>query len=127
VDPNVGLWAAQILLAALFGAYGGAKVAWTKAVLDQRMPWAEDYGDPLVKFIGWVEVAGAAGMILPMATGILPWLTPLAALGFLVIQVLAVGVHVRRNESVAYMPINLVLLALSLVVLGGRWGLFPWA
>lgn len=124
MDLNLWLWIAAVLNAVLFGAYGAAKIAWSKPTLDVRMPWAADYSDPLVKFIGWAEVAGALGMILPIATGILPWLTPLAALGFLVIQWLAVGVHVRRQEMAAYMPINFLLLALSLLVLWGRWDLF---
>jgi hypothetical protein len=62
-------------------------------------------------------------MVLPMWTGILPWLTPLVALGFAVIQVLAIGVHHRRNEMAQALPINLVLLGLSLFVLWGRVGL----
>ena len=114
------LWTAQLLLAVLFGGYGAAKALWTKARLNLRMAWAKDYSDPFVKFIGWSEVAGALGMILPMSTGILPALTPLAALGFLVIQVLALGVHARRRESLSYMPINSLLLALSLFVVWGR-------
>ncbi|MNL87944.1 hypothetical protein D3C87_2173820 [compost metagenome] len=46
-------------------------------------------------------------------------LTPLAALGFSLIQVLAMGVHISRGEFMV-LPMNLVLLALSLFVLWGR-------
>ena len=52
----------------------------------------------LVRFIGVVEFLGALGMILPALTRILPWLTPLAALGFAVIQVLAIGTHAALGE-----------------------------
>ena len=40
------------------------------------------------------------------------------------IQVLAIGFHARRNETGKSLPMNLVLLALSLFVLWGRWSLF---
>jgi membrane protein DedA with SNARE-associated domain len=64
-------------------------------------------------------------MILPAATRILPWLTPLAALGFALIQVLAIVVHANLGETAMTLPINLVLLALSLFVLWGRWRKAP--
>ena len=59
-----------------------------------------------------------------LLTGILPWLTPLAAIGLSLIQVLAIGFHARRNETAKSLPMNLVLLALSLFVLWGRLSLF---
>jgi len=52
----------------------------------------------LVRFVGFAELAGAIGVILPAATRILPWLTPLATLGFATIQVLAMGLHVMCGE-----------------------------
>ena len=121
------LWAAQFLLAGMFGIAGALKAFRPKEWLDARMPWAEDYDGPFVRLVGVAELAGAAGVILPMATGILPWLAPLAALGFAVIQVLAIGVHHRRNEIAQALPINLVLFGLSLFVLWGRAGLFSGA
>jgi uncharacterized membrane protein YphA (DoxX/SURF4 family) len=45
----------------------------------------------LVIFIGLTEVLGAAGLVLPMATGTLPWLTPLAAVGLAIIVLIATG------------------------------------
>jgi hypothetical protein len=68
--------------------------------------------------------ARALGIILPILTGILPWLTPLAAIGFLIIQVLAIGLHARRDETAKTVALNLVLLALSVFVIWGRWSLF---
>lgn len=121
---NFWLWAVQFLVAALYAGAGVVKAVRPKEWLDATMPWAEDYDGPFVKFIGIVEIAGALGMILPMWAGILPWLTPLAAFGLVVIQVLAIGVHYRRNELRQALPFNLVLLGLPLFVLWGRFGLF---
>ena len=61
----------------------------------------------------------AIGLILPALTRILPRLTPLAALGVSIIQVLAMLFHVSRGEFMV-LPLNVVLLALSLFVLWGR-------
>lgn len=64
---------------------------------------------------------GACGLVLPMLTGILPWLTPLAAVGLCVIQVLAIaGEHLPRKEYSA-LPLNAVFLGLSLFIVFGRW------
>ena len=50
----------------------------------------------------------------------------LAALGFSAIQVLAMGLHSMRGEF-QVLPVNLVLLALSLFVLWGRTSKAPVA
>lgn len=67
------------------------------------------------------------GILLPALTRILPRLTPLAALGFVTIQVLAIGFHAVRSELGMAMPLNLVLLGLSLFVLWGRATKLPIA
>jgi uncharacterized membrane protein YphA (DoxX/SURF4 family) len=117
---TIGLWVAQVLLALLFGAAGFMKLFQPIEALGAMMAWVPASPELLVRFIGFVEIAGALGMILPAATRILPFLTPLAALGFAVIQVLAIGVHAVRGETAMSLPLNLVLLALSLLVLWGR-------
>jgi uncharacterized membrane protein YphA (DoxX/SURF4 family) len=122
---SIGLWAVQVLLALGFGAAGVMKLFMPIADISAQMAWAAASPEWLVRFIGFAELAGALGMILPAATRILPWLTPLAALGFGVIQVLAIGVHAVRGETAMTLPINLVLLALSLFVMWGRWQKAP--
>ena len=42
--------------------------------------WITQYS-LLAIFIGVVEILGALGVVLTMLTGVLPWLTPLAAIG----------------------------------------------
>jgi hypothetical protein len=122
-DVNFWAWAVQVLLALFFGFSGYVKLAWPIERLAAMWGWVKEFRPGTVRFIGAAEILGALGMILPMATGILPWLTPLAALGFLVIQVLAIGVHGRRGETAKTLPLNLVALALSIGVLTVRWPL----
>jgi uncharacterized membrane protein YphA (DoxX/SURF4 family) len=57
-------------------------------------------GPPFFRFIGLAEVLAAAGLTLPRWTGLLPWLTPLAAAGLLPIMLGAALLHLRRS---AYM------------------------
>lgn len=123
----VSLWGAQILLALAFGAAGVMKLTQPIEALGAMMHWVTVSPDWLVRFIGFVEIAGALGMILPALTRILPFLTPLAALGFAVIQVLAIGTHASLGETGQTLPINLVLLALSVFVAWFRWKKAPIA
>lgn len=124
---GIGLWVAQILLAIAYGMAGVMKLVTPLPELATQMSFVADSPALLVRFIGLVEVAGALGMILPALTRIMPGLTPLAALGFSVIQVLAIGVHAAYGETAQTLPINLLLLALSLFVVWGRWRKAPIA
>jgi hypothetical protein len=88
-----------------------------------QLAWAKDAPVALLRFVGTSEILGAFGMILPMVTNILPWLTPLAGIGLAIIQFLALfTVHIPRKEYFA-IPVNGVLMALSLFVAIGRWSL----
>lgn len=124
---NIALWVAQVLLALVFGAAGTAKAFMPLVDLALQMSFVADSPALLVRFIGIVEIAGAVGIILPALTRILPMLTPLAALGFAIIQILAIGVHASYGETAQTLPMNLVLLALSVFVIWGRWKKLPIA
>lgn len=116
---TMALWGAQILLAAVFALAGFMKATQPIPDLAAMMGWPGEAPVALVRFIGVAELAGAAGLILPVLTGILPRLTALAALGLAVIQVLAMGLHITRGEF-EVLPVNVVLLALAVFVMLGR-------
>lgn len=120
---NIALWIVQGLLAVLYGMAGGMKTfAPGKVRENAQMTWAHGQSDSYIRSVGIPEVLGMLGLILPMVTGILPWLTPLAAVGLTVIQLLALfTVHLPRKEPI--LP-NIILGALSAFVIVGRWGLF---
>lgn len=121
---NTALWIAQGILASMFGMAGLMKAFRPIESISERMGGWPAEMPGLTRFIGFVEIAGAIALILPIMTDILPWLTPLAAAGLALIQILAIGFHMRRNEMMRTLPINLVLLSLSLFVLIGRFELF---
>mgnify|MGYP003546620817 CR=1 FL=1 len=73
---NIALWIAQGLLAAMFLMAGVMKTFQT-AKAKEQLPWAKNRSDGFVRFVGTSELLGALGLILPLATGILPRLTGL--------------------------------------------------
>jgi putative oxidoreductase len=118
---SIGLWVAQVLLAALYLMAGWMKLSQPMAGLAAMgMGYATEMPELFVRFVGLMEVLGAIGLIAPAASRILPILTPLAALGLSVVQVAAIILHAMRGETAMTLPMNVILLALSLFVLWGR-------
>ena len=118
---NVVLWVVQGVLAAAYLVSGGTKATQPREKLVAGMGgWVEDFSPSAVKAIGVIEVLGAIGLVLPWATGIAPVLTPIAAAGFVVVQILAAVVHARRNEY-RTLPVNVILLLLALFVAVARF------
>ena len=122
---NIALWIAQGLLAAMYLMVGSMKAFQPVKVRENpRMTWAHGRPDNYIRFVGSTEALGALGLILPLVTGILPGLTVLAAIGLTLIQLLAIfSEHLPKKEYDA-IPLNIVLLALSIFVVMGRWTLF---
>lgn len=118
-DVNTWLWVAQGLLAAFF-AFAGVNKMLSGAVPKVS---AQDIGPNVARFIGVAEIAGAIGLILPILLDIVPWLTVIAAIGLLLIMALAMAFHLQRKEY-AILPVNLVVSALLIFVIAGRWSLF---
>ncbi len=121
---NTALWAVQVLLALTFLATGLMKVTQPIEKLAERMSWVKDSTPQRVRLIGTLEVLGAVGVILPALTGILPWLTPVAAAGLILTMIGAMVTHLRRSEA-SHIPVNIVLLVLAVFVFYGRFILVP--
>ena len=107
-----------------FLAAGATKLRQPKEKLAKNMAWVEDFSQPAVRLIGTVEVLGAIGVVLPALTGILPWLTPLAALGLVLTMIGAALTHLRRTEY-GGIVVNAVLLILAAFVAYGRFFVLP--
>ena len=119
---NRTLWVLQSLLAAVFLAAGLVKLV---------LPIPPTEGplvlpDAFLQFIGVVETLGAAGLILPMALGILPALTPVAAAGLTIVMVGAVVVTaVSMGPLMAALP-GVVGVLTACVLWGRRSLLRAW-
>ena len=122
---NIALWIAQGLLAVIYLIAGSMKAFQPAKVRENpRMTWAHGRPDNYIRFVGTTEVLGALGLILPLATGILPWLTVPAGIGLTLIQLLAIFTEHLPKKEYDVIPLNIVLLALPIFVVIGRWGLF---
>lgn len=121
---NTVLWVIQFLLALLFGMAGLMKLTQPYEKLAERMAWVNSFSSTQVRLIGGVEILAAFGLLLPGLTGILPWLTPLAAAGLVLDMIGAAYTHLRRHE-VPMIVGNLVLLALAFFIAYGRFVALP--
>lgn len=119
---NMALWIIAGLLALVFLASGGRKLIQPKdKLVTSGMGALANFSPGMIKLIGTLEVLAAIGLILPAALDIAPVFVPLAALGLVLLMIGAIVTHARLKE---YQQIgtNLVLLALAVVVISGRFG-----
>lgn len=121
---NIVLWVVQGVLALAFLMAGSMKATRPKEALAGQMAWVEDFSPNTIKVIGLLEVLGALGLILPALTGVLPWLTPLAAIGLVLTMLGAAATHLRRGEN-QMVIVNVVLLLLAAFIAYGRFVASP--
>lgn len=117
---NIALWIAQLWLMLAFGFFGVMKLTQPLAELAKMMTWIPDFPAALPRFIGAMEILGALGMIVPILVLKRPWLTGAAAIGFCLIQLLAITLHASRGETGHTIGLNLLLLLPALFVAWGR-------
>jgi len=118
---NIALWITQMLLVLVFGYSALIKgTQSTERAVELGMTGVVNVRLPVMRFIAYCELFGVIGLIVPYVTGVLPILTPLAALGLGVIMVLAARIHLGLGEPGTAVG-NMVLLAMCLFVAWGRW------
>lgn len=122
---NILLWIVQVILALMFLMAGGMKLV---IPFDKLMAM----GPPnqlilpvmFLKFIGVCEVLGALGLILPGIFKRQQYLTPLAAIGLLIIMIGAVVVTLMGPGG-TFVISPLVFALLCAFVAYGRWKVRP--
>jgi hypothetical protein len=119
---SIALWVIQILLAWIYGSAAFRKLFQLEKVRANQ-EWARQSSNGYIRFVAVSQLLGVAGLLFPISTGIFPWLTPIAAIGLCIIQVLAAERHIRLKEY-NILPVNLFLFALSLFIAIGWWQLF---
>lgn len=122
---NILLWILQVLLAMLFLFAGGAKLVLPIQMLtDMGSPNAIVLPGLFIRFIGVCEVLGALGLVLPGVFKTRQYLTPLAAVGLMIIMIGAMVVTAMGDGlKMALMPF--VYLLLLGFIAYGRWRLRP--
>jgi hypothetical protein len=113
------LWIVQGLLALLFLWAGGLKLVLPLEQLSGPIPLPGLF----MRLIGVAEVLGAIGLILPGILNIRPGLTPLAAVGLVIIMIGATVLTLAGGD-VGMALIPLVVGFLLAFVAYGRWRRF---
>lgn len=121
---EIALWIVQILLTLNFLLHGRMMLS-PPASAQRGMAYVMAIPTGFRRFIGVAEILAAIGLILPALTGVLPWLTPLAAVGLIIVMVGAAIFHILRREY-PNIVFNLVLLALAAFVAYGRFVAVPF-
>jgi putative oxidoreductase len=122
-SPINWLLVGEIGLALVFLLHGAAMLSLPEAVQD-RMAYMWEIPPRFRTFIGVAEILAAAALLLRTVTGILPWLTPVAAVGLIIVMVGAIVFHIRRGEF-RNIVLNLFLLLVLAFVAAGLWPAVP--
>lgn len=104
----------DLLLAIVFVFAGSTKAFQPVEKLEPKMAWVKDYTPRTVKLIGWAELLGGVGLILPGLVG-LGILQLTAAICLAVLMVGAAVWHFRHNDAKGAIPS--IVLAVLLVLL----------
>jgi uncharacterized membrane protein YphA (DoxX/SURF4 family) len=121
---SITLWVLQLLLASFFVMVGYSHALMPFEEIAREATWMNDVPRWLSLFIGYAEIVGGLGLVVPAATRLAPGLTPLAALGLATIMILALAFHVLKGEA-SVVWLHALVAALGLFVAWGRWRKVP--
>ena len=123
---DIILWILQVLLAVVFLGIGFSHAfRFDQMAAQPQTSWMLAVGRQQMRVIGILEILGAIGLILPALTGILPWLTPVAASALALLMVFAIVFHARRSGEGANITFNVALGVVALVIAVGRFAIEP--
>ena len=109
----IAYWIVAGILAFVYLLVGGTKIVRSRAQLDESgMHWVRGANPAVVKLVGLIEILGAIGLILPPLMNTAVLLAPLAAIGLVLVQAVAIGVHMQMKDAKS-LPINIALLLLA--------------
>jgi hypothetical protein len=126
---------AAAIAASIFTSLGFFKAGRFKAtsarevLLQAGFGWVEKIPFGLVRLIAWLEIAGAAGLILaPIGyfAGLTwaIWFAVASGAGLALTMVGAIWVHAARGETKYTLKMNMQLLLVALVA-AGLWAVYP--
>ena len=120
---NIALWIAQVVLALTFIWAAYMKLFAPVEKVAAMWPWAGQVPVTLLKFTGIVDLAGSIGLVLPALLKIKPILTPIAAVGIILLMVCASVFHISRGEA-SVIGANIVFAAIAAFIAWGRFKLY---
>lgn len=118
---NTAAWICQGLLAAIFLISGGAKISMPRGgLLATGQTGIAPFPMPVVRVVAAAELLAAVGLIMPGASGVLPVLTPLAAVGLAAVMVGAAASHLHLREP-RTVGVNIAILVVCVFVAVARF------
>ncbi|MFN6544864.1 DoxX family protein [Mycolicibacterium nivoides] len=117
------LWIITIVAAAAYLAGGASLLFMSREKyrsLGSNQHWVDDFGDGHLTAIATIKLVGAIGLVLPVAVGIAPVLTPVAACGLALFMAGAATTRFRRSEW-PYMAGDIVFIGVFAFL---AWGWF---
>ncbi|OCB08622.1 hypothetical protein A5717_28145 [Mycolicibacterium porcinum] len=120
---HTALWIITIIAAAAYAAGGTSLLLLSREryrSMGSTQHWVDEFGEGHLKAIGAIKLAGALGLVLPVALGIAPVLTPVAACGLALFMAGAATTRFRRSEWL-YMAGDIVYLGVFAFL---AWGWF---
>lgn len=121
---NATLWTITIIAAVAYAAGGASLLLMSRQryrSLAASQQWVDDFGDGQLTAIAVLKLTGAVGLALPVATGIAPVLTPVAACGLALFMAGAATTRFRRSEWAA-MAGDTVFIAMFVFLAWGWFG-----
>lgn len=116
MDANTWLWILAGFLAAIFLGTGVLKLTRSREeIAAAGLGWAEDLSETTLRRLGWAEVVGAIGLLLP-------YVAPFAAVLLAAVTVPELVTHARRGEFLPDALRTLALLVLCVVLGYYRFG-----
>ncbi|WP_124714022.1 DoxX family protein [Mycolicibacterium nivoides] len=117
------LWIITIVAAAAYVAGGASLLFMSRQKyrsLGRNQHWVDDFGDGHLTAIATIKLVGGIGLVLPVAVGIAPVLTPVAACGLALFMAGAATTRFRRSEW-PYMAGDIVFIGVFAFL---AWGWF---
>jgi uncharacterized membrane protein YphA (DoxX/SURF4 family) len=111
----ITVWIVSALLAAVYLVSGIRKLRLTHVGAKVTQAWVADITPGTFRLIAVVEIVGAVALIVPVATGIVPFFAVMAAAGLTILQGVAIAVHVNHREY-SVLKINIALLLMAAFV-----------
>jgi len=121
---DIALWAAHVFLALVFFITGAIKLFLPIENLYTLLLWTKDVNSISVRLIGFSEIIGSIGLIIPSLLRIKPQLTPWAAIGVAFIMLLAIFFNISTGET-SVIGINVMLFFIAVFVAWGRFKKSP--
>lgn len=110
------LWTMQSLVAIVFLAIGAFKTFGTK----QKLQKISATSITTTRLLGFLEMLGAVGIILPFLLNIYPFLTAIAGVCLGIVMVGAIILHLQKKEYKA-LPLVITLLILCVTISLNRY------